>query len=118
MTQIAKARSGDSGNFCGKDIIFDLYGRFCTPPSPQTTLEAAWRALQVPARLKLDFLQKYSTLERALDLPRVVQLMDIAGKLIPLREKVRLSFMFLTGIVLERKRERETGEGEKERACV
>lgn len=42
----------------------------------------------VPARLKLEFLQKYSTLERALELPRTVYLLEIAGKAVPLREKV------------------------------
>lgn len=38
--------------------------------------------------MKLDFLQKYSTLERALELPTMVQHLEIAGKAVPLREKV------------------------------
>lgn len=56
--------------------------------SVQARLETSWGALFVPARLKLDFLQKYSTLERALELPRTVYLLEIAGKVVPLREKV------------------------------
>lgn len=43
----------------------------------------------MPARLKLDFLQKYCTLERILDLPRTANLLEIAGMAVPLREKVR-----------------------------
>eukprot|EP00752_Nemacystus_decipiens_P004018 g3681.t1 len=54
----------------------------------QARLEASWRALFVPAKLKLDFLQKYCTLERALDLPRTAHLLEIASKAVPLREKV------------------------------
>lgn len=38
--------------------------------------------------MKLDFLQKYSTLERALELPTMVQHLETAGKAVPLREKV------------------------------
>lgn len=56
---------------------------------PQARLETSWRALSVPAKLKLDFLQKYCTLERALDLPRTAHLLEIASKAVPLREKVR-----------------------------
>lgn len=56
--------------------------------SAQARLETSWRELFVPARLKLDFLQKYSTLERALELPRTVYLLETAGKAVPLREKV------------------------------
>ncbi|CAM9766919.1 unnamed protein product, partial [Hapterophycus canaliculatus] len=54
----------------------------------QARLEASWRALYVPARIKLDFLQKYCTLERVLDLPKTANLLEIASKAVPLREKV------------------------------
>lgn len=57
--------------------------------SAQARLETSWRALFVPARLKLDFLQKYCTLERILELPRIAHLLEIASKAVPLREKVR-----------------------------
>lgn len=46
----------------------------------------------MPAKLRLDFLQKYCTLERALDLPRTAHLLEIAGKAVPLREKVRQEY--------------------------
>ena len=64
-----------------------LFGILIQPQ--QARLETSWRALFVPAKLKLDFLQKYCTLERALDLPRTAHLLEIAGKAVPLREKVR-----------------------------
>lgn len=68
-------------------IFFDLSRAFLTP---QARLESSWRALFVPAKLKLDFLQKYCTLERALELPRTAHLLEIASKAVPLREKVRV----------------------------
>ncbi|CAM9365008.1 unnamed protein product [Ectocarpus fasciculatus] len=54
----------------------------------QARLEAAWRALHVPARLKLDFLQKYCTVQRILDLPQTAFFLETASKAVPLREKV------------------------------
>ncbi|CAN0104981.1 unnamed protein product, partial [Discosporangium mesarthrocarpum] len=55
----------------------------------QGRLESAWRALETPARLKLDFLERFSTPDRALDLPRVATVLEKAGKTIPLRIKVK-----------------------------
>ncbi|CAM9282411.1 unnamed protein product [Ectocarpus sp. 4 AP-2014] len=54
----------------------------------QARLEASWRALHVPARLKLDFLQKYCTVQRILDLPKTALFLETASKAVPLREKV------------------------------
>ncbi|CAB1108641.1 unnamed protein product [Ectocarpus sp. CCAP 1310/34] len=54
----------------------------------QARLEASWRALHVPARLKLDFLQKYCTVQRILDLPKTAFFLETASKAVPLREKV------------------------------
>ncbi|CAM9242850.1 unnamed protein product [Scytosiphon promiscuus] len=54
----------------------------------QARLETSWRALYVPARLKLDFLQKYCTLERVLDLPSMAHLLETASRAVPVREKV------------------------------
>lgn len=42
----------------------------------------------MPARLKLDFLQKYCTVQRILDLPKTAFFLETASKAVPLREKV------------------------------
>ncbi|CAM9316373.1 unnamed protein product [Choristocarpus tenellus] len=54
----------------------------------QGRLEEAWRALEMPARLKLEFLERYSNPERALLLPRATSLLEGAGMAVTLREKV------------------------------